>query len=393
MTEFDASKRWIVITPRGTETPAAVGTEVIADLVRCLGSLCARAGLSGALERADGSAAAPSEGSPLIVLNSEDRAGNADYAWRAGLERIEIYGGSRKGLANGIYDFLDALGFRWPAPGSETLPSEPPPGSASYPLARSSARVSAGRGADAGERVAGGDSAIGVDAPTPARRGYRRLVLDSVMGGKDGEAWVQWAARNRLDAIVIPFDSDESTIDVWSDRVLHRRQRVVAAAHRYGLSVEEGGRCLSRLVPRRLFLRNRELFRMREGRRTADYNFCATNPDTIAMLGEQAKRRFRDRIDVEVFHLWPDAAADGGWCSCPTCRAFTPSEQALIAVNAVADALAEIRSGARLSYIPGENDSGAIKPRKNLIPVDEPRRSGDAALEPVLDEWIFADRP
>jgi hypothetical protein len=388
MAEFDASKRWIVITPRGTENPATAGTEVIADLARCLGSLCARTGLSGTLERMDGTAAAPSEGSPLIVLNSDDRAGNVDYAWRAGLERIEIYGGSRKGLANGIYDFLDAVGFRWPAPGSETLPGEPSSPSASYPLARSSARVSVGRASGVEDPPASdaGDSVV-------PRRGYRRLVLDSAMGGKDGEAWVQWAARNRLDAIVIPFDSDESTIDAWSDRVLHRRQRVVAAARRYGLSVEEGGRCLSRLVPRRLFLRNRELFRMREGRRTADYNFCPTNPETIAMLGEQAKRRFRDRSDVEVFHLWPDAAADGGWCSCPTCRAFTPSEQALIAVNAVADALAEIRSGARLSYIPGESDSGAIKPRKNLIPVDEPRRSGDAPLGPALDEWIFADRP
>jgi hypothetical protein len=388
MAEFDASKHWIVITPRGTDNPAAAGTEVIADLVRCLALLRVRAGLSGAPETRSGTAVAPPEGSPLIVLNSDDRAGSVDYAWRAGAERIEIYGGSRKGLANGIYDFLDALAFRWPAPDSETLPSEPSSGSALYPLARSSAHVSAGGGSGAGS-----PTATGVGDSIPARRSYRRLVLDSAMGGKDGEAWVQWAARNRLDAIVIPFDSDESTIDSWSDRVLHRRQRVVAAARRYGLSVEEGGRCLSRLVPRRLFLRNRELFRMREGRRTADYNFCPTNPDTIAMLGEQAKRRFRDRSDVEVFHLWPDAAADGGWCSCPTCRAFTPSEQALIAVNAVADALAEIKSGARLSYIPGENDSGAIKPRKNLIPVDEPRRSGDGTREPALDEWIFANRP
>ncbi len=222
------------------------------------------------------------------------------------------------------------------------------------------------------------------------RKTLRRLVLDSGLGGKDGEAWLRWAGRNRLDAVVIPFDLDDSTIEALSDRVLRRRARIVAAARRYGLSVEEGGRCLSRIVPRRLFFRHRELFRMRDGRRIADFNFCPTNPETIRTLKEQARKRFRDRQDVEVFHLWPDRAADGGWCSCPSCRAFSPAEQALIAVNAVADVLSEARLEARLSYISDPYDSLAVRPRANLVPVDEPENG--SAAEGGRDEWIFAGR-
>ena len=387
MLVFDATKPWIVLAPQLSGGIASAGTEAAADLARCLGILRAQAestlhatpdaasgGPTGSpLDLRDGGADAPEEDRPIIALNGADQDGPGGYAWRVGDTRIEIWGDSRKGLADGVYDFLGALGFRWPTTGTEQIP--PCPLGALYPLSRDNAHLSSH-----------GES----------RKATRRLVLEGGLGGKEGEAWLRWAARNRVDAVVIPFDLDDSTIEALSDRVLRRRSRIVAAARRYGFSVEEGGRCLSRLVPRRLFFRHRDLFRMREGKRTADFNFCPTNPETITLLWDQARRRFRDRQDVEVFHLWPDLADDGGWCSCPSCRAFSPSEQALIAVNAVADALAEVRNGGRLSYISDPYDSGAVKPRKNLIPVEEPRKKPEAVQDGARDEWIFAyrsDRP
>ncbi len=71
------------------------------------------------------------------------------------------------------------------------------------------------------------------------------------------------------------------------------------------------------------------------------------------------------------FHLWPEEDRENTWCACPACRAFSPAEQYIIAVNTAADVLAKLDPNARLSFIDYGEETGkaGIAPRKNMFKV------------------------
>jgi hypothetical protein len=144
---------------------------------------------------------------------------------------------------------------------------------------------------------------------------------------------------------------------------------------------------------------------MEEGKRTKKYNFCPTNPDTIRILGKEAERIFRyhaafshpvkplkgvnaDDVESAVFHLWPDRAHEATWCSCPTCRAFSPAEQNRIAVNAAADILAALNPQARISWYETTGEDGDIAVRSNMFQLS--RLPGDPGAEA---EGLFSVPP
>jgi hypothetical protein len=383
--EFDSTLDWTIIAPRGPRWTGGPAESAADELALWIGRLRAAAGRPAPASAVlAGDADAPAGDRPVFVL---DLSGHGDgfegYSWRAGPDRIELYGDSPKGLLNAVYDFLDALGWRWPAPGDDRLIAAPGAAPERWPLARP-----------------------GLYARTPpAPLG---LALDADAYKRFGPAWAEWAARNRLSALFLRAEIGAAAFDSPLDRVLRRRRGLEETAARYGVALELGGRCLSKLLPRRLFYRDKELFRMSAGRRSADRNFCPTNPGTVELIRDQARQRFKPYPAVAVFHVWPDPAeaagsgasggsggaatgsgASGGrsaWCACPACRAFTPDEQALIALNAVADALAAVAPEARLSLPPdgpgaaespargggdpadADDAEAAVRPRPNLRP-------------------------
>ena len=124
MINFDVAKDWIILfQPDVTEAKRAAE-----DLARYIGLLASSAGAHAPKPIAikDTSGPAPPATTPVIFLNSEGGGPERNgFTWKAGLERVEIYGESGRGLCNGIYSFLASLGISWPAPGKEKLPSSP----------------------------------------------------------------------------------------------------------------------------------------------------------------------------------------------------------------------------------------------------------------------------
>jgi hypothetical protein len=344
MIGFDVSKGWVILAPLGI--PGA--KKSAGDMARCIGLLRKQAGLSPApLAVADASGGAPSEQTPVVVLNGEEgRPERNGFTWRAGTERVEIYGESGRGLCKGIYSFLSALGIRWPGLGKELLPFPPADKTAVYPLSSSGVCESSlleGGGPGIWRRFV-----IHRKAPLPASAGKR-------------EALIAWAARNRYDALVFP---------------LEKAGKFFKSAEEYALEVEAGGWELSLLLPRRLFIFRRDCFRMEDGKRRKDFNFCPTNPDTIRILKREAKKYFRACRGVRVFHLWPDRGNERTWCSCPACRAFTPAEQNRIAVSAAADALSELGGEGVISYYEVPGEGGDIPLRPNLFKMEKMPETG-----------------
>jgi hypothetical protein len=117
---------------------------------------------------------------------------------------------------------------------------------------------------------------------------------------------------------------------------------------------------------------------MHQGRRKKDYHFCPTNPGTIEIIAKEGEKLFRAAEGVTVFHLWEDKGpakesrpAVSDWCSCPTCRAFTPAEQNRIAVNAAAKTLEAVNPDAWIAFFekPGEGNDIAL--RRNLFKLEK----------------------
>jgi hypothetical protein len=373
MAEFDVAQPWVIIIEDGSLRAAA------GELSGYIEKLRAEAGVKQqpplVLETGStGVDSASVESAPLIVLRADVGAavdGGGGFSWRLDRERLEITGASARGLCNGVFDFAANLGFRWqpPARGSvrEELPSK-------LRLHKTARRVCW----ELTENYGYGDSARDV-------REWRRLVFDR-RSARKWEAWLHWAARSRIDALVLPLCLKPSA---------RLYARIAAAAKKYGLAIEAGGRDLRLFVPRRLFLFHPALFRMTDGRRNKDANFCATSSETIAVLSKNAKKIFASRPSTTVFHLWTDVPAlEGGaksassaWCACPSCRAFTPDEQNRIAVNAAAKVLAAVNPAAFISFYEPSSDRNDIALRPNLFKVSRlPEKAGVEA-----GGWVFAD--
>jgi len=357
MPTFDVSREWTILLP----SEAVNAKKAAEDLSRYIGLLASFNKNSPTKAPVITDTQESNHPGAIIVLNS---AGNSPvqngFSWRAGTEQVEIYGESDRGLCNGIYSFLSALGINWPAPGKEILPrpgtdlqtglqpgTDPQTDLPGLPLAVDKAYEPSQY---TGDRP--------IEAPLRRFIPDGKKAINNIL--KNSEAFAAWTARKRYDAIIFPLTAFSS------GSARRKLKQLIQTAGAYGISLEAGGRDLSSLVPRKYFLLHRDFFRMVEGRRKKNHHFCPTNPGTIRIINKEGAKLFRAAEGIKVFHLWPDKGAENVWCSCPTCRAFAPPEQNRIAVNAAADVLTQLNPDALITYIEEAGTGGNIPLRKNL---------------------------
>jgi len=192
----------------------------------------------------------------------------------------------------------------------------------------------------------------------------KRLFISKRTGSREREKLIKLALENECNTLVFSL----------SDRFFKTKNaKYIKLISRYDLHVEAGGREFSLLLPPKLFFFHRGLFRMEHGRRKMRHHFCPTNPETTALICENAKvlidRTIHKVTTPRIYHMLPDEGHESTWCACPACRAFRPAEQYIIAANTFADELVKFDPYAELAYIDfdPEPDAARVRPRKNML--------------------------
>lgn len=233
------------------------------------------------------------------------------FTIRVAPDGVTIVARQAKGVLNAVYDLAERLGclFLYPSDAGEWMPQ---PGAARPSLP------------------------VGTAVVNP------RFPFRGVFGGFErlshtDEQWLRFFAKLRFNAHTA--NSGDLTL-----------------ARTLGIRLEVGGHGMSELLPRDLFKTKPDLFRMSpskdsEGRRTSDANFCPTNPETASIVKKNYRTKLRALVGVYALHAWPDDLSGGGWCECPRCRAYTPSDQAMLAMRMLAEAVAEEHSAARVPVL------------------------------------------
>jgi len=196
----------------------------------------------------------------------------------------------------------------------------------------------------------------------------KRLFIDLKTSPREREKIIFLAIGNGCNTLVFSLNDKFFTSK-------NRNHKYIKLINTHALRIEAGGSDFSLLLPKRLFAVDRELFRMDQGIRKPDHHFCATNPKTISIIMENTLKIFTGILNYvtppRIFHLLPDKGHEETWCACPACRAFSPAEQYLIAVNSAADSLAKLDMNAKIAYIDfdTEPDAEGISPKKNVFAV------------------------
>ena len=279
-------------------------------------------------------------------------------------ERVSITGSSARGVLNGVYALLEALGYRWVQPG------------------RNGTRLIPGRTVSEGAFR---------EAPAFSRR---TLILGNDALHDEWPDWLEFASRNRLNSVFFHdtppsvFDRGGSARPDSADAIasdgkgwMFERwdadgQAIQAEAGRRGLGLQFGGHHLPGLLRRELFDTHPDWFPERAGRRDARYNLCTTSAGAIAEVRARARDFFRRFGGAEVYHLWADDILGGGWCECASCASLTPSDQALLATNVLAEELAGIDPAAvvaHLAYHDTIAPPAVVRPGANVSALYAPR--------------------
>jgi hypothetical protein len=168
--------------------------------------------------------------------------------------------------------------------------------------------------------------------------------------------WPERAKAAGLTAIGIHHQDSPQAVIEWikSDA----GQRFLEACSELGLEVEYELHAMKELLPRALFEKCPEFFRMDDrGERVADANLCVHSEAALDIAAESAVAIARTlRPTTGRYSYWGD---DGKpWCRCPRCRDLSDSDQATLLEDRLLKALRAHDPRASLAHLAYLNSLG-----------------------------------
>lgn len=180
--------------------------------------------------------------------------------------------------------------------------------------------------------------------------------------------WPQRAKNAGLTTIAIHHQHSPQAVVQWVKTDAGRQ--VIEQCRKLGLEVEYELHAMKELLPRDLFAKAPELFRMNEkGERTPDANCCVHSEKGLDTIAENAAAIAKTlRPTTGRYFYWGD---DGlPWCQCPRCKELSPADQTVVVENRICKALKTADAKAHLAHLAYDNTLSPprkVKPDKNLF--------------------------
>lgn len=230
------------------------------------------------------------------------------YILETAASGVTVSSKSAKGILNGVYGLAERLGYLFFYPGEE---GEWPP------LLEEGEAVSV---------------PVGTVVMQP------RFPHRGIFNGNSTELWATYYAKMGFNALCQPTEK--------------------ALAEKLGLRIEIGSHDYDELITPDILKEHPDYARMVQpedffGERVPDFNLCVASPGAA----QTVKEAFRPRIKqlaadgIYAWHCWPEDLPAFGWCMCPTCRSFTPNDQAMIAMRFLAEVVREEKLPVRVPML------------------------------------------
>ena len=212
----------------------------------------------------------------------------------------------------------------------------------------------------AGADVGGGSSQVGKE-PFFRTRGV-------VISPPDFESW-PWPAKAKqagLTTIATHVAPTYAATFVKTDP----GHAFLEECRKLGIEVEYEQHAVSDLLPRNLFDKDPELFRMNDAlQRVPDANCCVSAKTGVDIICENVVK-FAETLRPSTgrYFYWIDDAQP--MCRCPKCRELSDSDQALLLENQMLKALRKIDPRASLAHLCYQNTlkpPTQIKPKKGIF--------------------------
>jgi hypothetical protein len=175
--------------------------------------------------------------------------------------------------------------------------------------------------------------------------------------------WPERAKKAGLTTIGIHHQNSPRTVIDWIQK--DTGQQFLKQCRELGLAVEYELHAMKELLPRSLFAKHPELFRMNDkGERTPDANCCVHAERALDLIAENAVAIAKVlRPTTGRYFYWGDDAQP--WCRCPKCRDISPSEQATVIENRICQALRKRDKKAQVAHLAYQN---TLTPPQNVKP-------------------------
>lgn len=183
------------------------------------------------------------------------------------------------------------------------------------------------------------------------------------------ERWLQLIHKSGLTKLGIhpAFGNEPDLIKKSKEYVQSERgKEFLKKAKDLGLDYEFEIHAINYLLPRSLFKKHPEYFRMNnKGHRTPDANLCFSNKDALNIIAEKAVEISRILVSTtHKYYIWQDDYEDI-FCHCNECKKYSPSDQNMLLMNAIIKKLKEFDSNAKLAYLAYNN---TITPPRKVMP-------------------------
>jgi len=183
--------------------------------------------------------------------------------------------------------------------------------------------------------------------------------------------WKDWPERAKQAGLTTIGLHHGAALRVVTDFIRSdTSQQFLESCRKLGLHVEYELHAMKDLLPRDLFRRNPEFFRMNEkGERMADSNLCVHSERALEVVAEKAVEVARVlRPTTHRYFYWGDDAQP--WCHCPECKGLSDSDQALIMEERVLSALRKFDHKAQLAHLAYASTLKAptqVKPKEGIF--------------------------